>query len=110
MTIFQFNGKPGINVDLEGSSNPIEYFELFCTSEIAEVIARETNWYAYTILETMLNLKLGYKAHHWKEMNRSDIMKLLLLFFFVQELWWKLDNMSTFLGENILETFFLPVQ
>jgi hypothetical protein len=43
---FQFTSKPGINVDLEDHSNPLEYFELFCTPEIVEVIARETSWYA----------------------------------------------------------------
>jgi hypothetical protein len=41
-----FTGKPGINVDLEDSSNPLEYSELFCTPEIVEVIARETTRYA----------------------------------------------------------------
>jgi hypothetical protein len=43
---FPFTGNPGINVDLEDSSNPLEYLDLFCTPEIAEVIARETNRYA----------------------------------------------------------------
>jgi hypothetical protein len=47
---FPFTGMPGINVDLEDPSNPLEYFELFCVPEIAEVIARETNWYAQTFL------------------------------------------------------------
>jgi hypothetical protein len=46
-----FTGKPGINVDLEDPSNPLEYFELFCTPDIAEVIARETNQYAQFFLE-----------------------------------------------------------
>jgi hypothetical protein len=36
-----FTGKPGINVDLEDPSNPLEYFELFCTPDTAEVIARK---------------------------------------------------------------------
>jgi hypothetical protein len=40
---FPFTCKPGINVDLEDSSKLLEYFELFCTPEISEVIARETN-------------------------------------------------------------------
>jgi hypothetical protein len=40
---FLFTGKPGIDVHLEDPSNPLEYFELFCTPEIVEVIARETN-------------------------------------------------------------------
>jgi hypothetical protein len=31
-----------MNVDLEDPSNPLEYFELFCTPEIAEVMVRET--------------------------------------------------------------------
>jgi hypothetical protein len=40
---FPFSCKLGINVDLENPSNPLEYFELFCTQDAAEVIARETN-------------------------------------------------------------------
>jgi hypothetical protein len=36
------------NVDLEAPSNPLEYFELFCTPDIAEVIARKRNQYAQT--------------------------------------------------------------
>jgi hypothetical protein len=35
-----------LNVDLEDPSNPLEYFELFCMPDLAEVIARETNRYA----------------------------------------------------------------
>jgi hypothetical protein len=46
---FPFTGKPSIIVDLEDPSNPLEYFDLFCTPEIAEVIARETNQYAQKI-------------------------------------------------------------
>jgi hypothetical protein len=33
---FPFTGKPCINVDLDDPSNPLEYFELVCTPEIAE--------------------------------------------------------------------------
>jgi hypothetical protein len=43
---FPFTGKPGINVDLEDPSDPLEYFELFCTPDIVELIARETIQYA----------------------------------------------------------------
>jgi hypothetical protein len=43
---FPFTGKPGIKVDSEDPSNPLEFFELFCMPEISEVIAKETNWYA----------------------------------------------------------------
>jgi hypothetical protein len=68
---FPFTGKPGINVDLEDSSNPQEYFQLFCTLEIADVIARETNQYAKKVLESMLNLKLRCRAYDWKEANRN---------------------------------------
>jgi hypothetical protein len=41
-----FTGKLGINVDLEDHSKLVEYFELFCTPEIAEVIAGESNQHA----------------------------------------------------------------
>jgi hypothetical protein len=55
---FPFTAKPGINVDLEDPSNSLEYFELFCMSDIGEVIAKETNRYAHQFLENMRNLKI----------------------------------------------------
>jgi hypothetical protein len=67
---FPFTGKPGINVDLEDPSNSLEYFELFCTADIAEVIARETNQYAQKFLENTPNLKPKSRTHRWKETNR----------------------------------------
>jgi hypothetical protein len=53
---FPFTGKPGINVDLEDPSNPLEYLELFHTTNC--VIARETNLYAPKFLENTPNLKI----------------------------------------------------
>jgi hypothetical protein len=64
---FPFTGKPGINVDLK--CPPLEYFESFCTPEIVEVIARETNWYVQKFIENMPNLKLRSRAHHGKKMK-----------------------------------------
>jgi hypothetical protein len=55
---FPFTGKPGINVDLEDPSNPLEYFESFCMPDTAEVIARERNQYAQKFLENVPNSKL----------------------------------------------------
>jgi hypothetical protein len=55
---------------------------LFCTSEIAEVIARETNRYAQNFLENTHKLKPRYGAHRWKETNGNEIIKLLVFFFF----------------------------
>jgi hypothetical protein len=57
-----FTGKPGMKVDLEDPSNPLEYSELFCTQETAEVTARETNRYAKIFLENTSNLKLRSRA------------------------------------------------
>jgi hypothetical protein len=51
---FPLAGKPGINVDLEDPSNPLKYFELFCTPDIAEVMDRETNRYSQKFLERRL--------------------------------------------------------
>jgi hypothetical protein len=66
---FPFTGKSGLNIDLEDPSNPPDYFKLFYTPEIEEVIARETNQYAQQFLENMPTLKLRSRAHHWKQMN-----------------------------------------
>jgi hypothetical protein len=62
---FSFTGKPGINVDLEDPSNPLEYFKLYCAPDIFEVIARETNQNAQTFLENTPNLKLKRGTHRW---------------------------------------------
>jgi hypothetical protein len=64
---FPFSGKPGINVDLEDRNNPLEYFGLFITSEIAELISRETNWYAKHFLKNKSDLKLKSRVHHWND-------------------------------------------
>jgi hypothetical protein len=45
-----------MNVNLQEPSNWLEYFEWFCTPEIVEVIARETNRYAQKILENTPDL------------------------------------------------------
>jgi hypothetical protein len=37
---FPFTDKPGINVDSEDPSIPLEYFELFCMPDIAKVIEK----------------------------------------------------------------------
>jgi hypothetical protein len=77
---FPFTGKPRINVDSVDPSNPLEYFELLCTPENAEVIARERNQFAKNFLGNMPNIKLRSRTHHWKEKNRNEIMKLLAAF------------------------------
>lgn len=101
--VFPFTGKPGKNVDLENPSNPLEYFEPFCTPGIVEAIARETNGYAQKFLENTPNIKLRSRAHHWKERNRNEIMKLLA-FFLLQGLHRNPDNKSCFSHRKILET------
>jgi hypothetical protein len=61
-------------------------------------MARETNLYPQQFLENMPNLKLRSRLHHWKETNRTEIMKLLA-FFLSQGLHQKLDELF-FLEEN----------
>jgi hypothetical protein len=92
-----------MNVDLADHSNPLEYFELFCTPEIVEVIARETNQHAQKFLENTPNLNLRSRTHHWKEINRNEMMNLLA-FLLLQGLHQNLDNKSCFSQRKILET------
>jgi hypothetical protein len=47
---FPFSGELG----LKGTDNPLEYFELFITPEHAELIHRETSWYAQQFLENKI--------------------------------------------------------
>jgi hypothetical protein len=77
---FPFAGKPGNDVDLDDSSNLLEYFHLFCTLGVAEVIAREKYQHTKQFLENMPNQKLRSRTHRWKETNRNEIMMLLAFF------------------------------
>jgi hypothetical protein len=77
------------------------YFELFYTPEITELIAREKKWYTQKLSENTPNIKLRSRAHHWKEMNGNEIMKLLA-FFLLQGLHQKPDNKSHFSERKIL--------
>jgi hypothetical protein len=61
---FPFAGKPGINVDLEDTSSPLEYFELFYTQEIEGSNSPKTNQCAQKFLENTPNLKLISRTHH----------------------------------------------
>jgi hypothetical protein len=72
---FPFTGKPGINVDLEDPSKPLEYFELFCMPDNVEVIARETNQYTQNFLENAPNLKLKSRTYRWIGIENYIIIK-----------------------------------
>jgi hypothetical protein len=83
---------------------------LFCTSEIMELIARKSNRYAQKFLENTPNLKSRSSTHHWKEMNRNEVIQLPA-FFLLQGLHQKLGNELFFLEENSGNThIFGPVQ
>jgi hypothetical protein len=56
---FPFTGKPDINVG----------------SDIAEVTARETNWYAQKFVENTPNLKLKSRPHHYAGIENYIIIK-----------------------------------
>jgi hypothetical protein len=73
---FPFTGKPGINVHSEDPSNLREYFELFCTPDTAEIIARETNRCAQKFLENTPNLKLVSGTHEWTSIENYIIMSI----------------------------------
>jgi hypothetical protein len=59
-----------VNVHLEDPNNLLVYFELLITPELAELISRETNWYAQQFLENIPNLKIRPTVHHWSNTNR----------------------------------------
>jgi hypothetical protein len=65
---FPFTGKPGINVDLEDPCNPLEYFELFCIPDIAEVMCQKFS-------ENTPNLKLKSRTHRWDGIENYIIIK-----------------------------------
>jgi hypothetical protein len=101
--LFTFSGKPSINVELEDQNNLLEYFKLFITPEIAELICRVTNIYAQQFFENNSDLKLKSGVHHWNDASRGEIMKSLALIL-LQGLHQKPDNKSCFSRRKIVET------
>ena len=71
---FPFIGKPGLNVKIENSENPLEFFELFIIPKISELICKETNRYAEQFLKKNPHLKEHSRVHKWKDTNEEEIM------------------------------------
>lgn len=63
---------PGLNVQLEDCNNPLEYFELLITPELANIM-RETSRYAEQRLENKPELKIQCTLRHWSNTDREDI-------------------------------------
>jgi uncharacterized membrane protein len=51
-------------------------------------------WYAEQFLEKMPNLKLKFSVNHWNDMNKHEVMKLLVFF------------LSLFTRKQIIITYF----
>jgi hypothetical protein len=69
---FPFSGNPGINVGLEDSNNPLEYFELLVAPERSKIISRETNWYAHKFLENTPHLKIRSIVCQWSNTEKKQ--------------------------------------
>jgi hypothetical protein len=57
----------------------LEYSELLHTPEIAGQPEKHISM-PQNVSENMPHLKQRYRTHHWKEMNRKQIMQLLAFF------------------------------
>ena len=77
---FVFTGNPGIKARIDDASDPLEFFKLFFTDELIDIIVTETNRYAGQFLaENQGALKERSRAKEWKETDAKEIKVFLAL-------------------------------
>lgn len=86
---FNFTGNSGPLVILDEDIGPMDYFKLFFTDEIIELMVIETNRNAQQFLNTQ-RVSRGSRFSFWQPINKNDMEKFMGLL-----LWMGLVNMTS---------------
>lgn len=74
--VFDFNEEPGLKIDME-NKEPVDFFNLFVTEELINVMVVKTNRYAEQEIEKQRPLKRSSWLKDWKPINAEE-MRLFL--------------------------------
>lgn len=101
--IFPFTGNAGIQVNINDKEDPLEYFELFVTDELVDLIVKQTNLYAKQYLDSVGTLKPRSRFRKWKETDANEI-RILFAFLMYQGVVWKPDTQLYYTRNKLFET------
>lgn len=73
---FNFMGNSGPLVILDEDMGPMDYFKLFCTDEIIQLMVIETNRNAQQFLNTQ-QITRGSRFSFWQPINQNDMEKFM---------------------------------
>ncbi len=71
-----FEGNSGIKVDIATNSIPIDFFLLFWSDDVMQLIVDETNRYATTLLNNS-NVTRNSRISHWKPLDIVELKHFL---------------------------------
>jgi hypothetical protein len=72
-----FTGSTGIQVNIEKTNDPLEYFKLFVCEELINLVVMETNHRAAQLKE--INTKPKARIVNWTDTNSNEIMVYLAM-------------------------------
>ena len=76
---FPFKNTPGITKRMSSDAIELDYFTLFMTTELIEMIVVETNRYAAEIRAKVPDDKPHAQIRSWKEVNSDSIWRMIAL-------------------------------
>jgi len=70
---FLFSGSPGRKVDIDDKTDPLQYFQLFVTTDLLAQIVRETNLQAAVLSARPKGVKGHSRMNKWQDTNTDEI-------------------------------------
>ena len=71
-----FTADPGLKINME-SKKPLDFFRLFVTEELINIMVVETNRYATKEINKQRPLRRGLRFKYWKPINSEDMWQFL---------------------------------
>lgn len=100
----EFTGNPGLQLPVPDNARPIDFFKMYFTEEMIELLVEETNRFAKQYLDSQ-QLKAKSRSLQWKEVNSSE-MKVFMAIIFAMGLVQKQDLQEYWSTNEILSTPF----
>ena len=73
---FLFTEKPGLKINMP-SKEKFDFYKLFLTEELIDLMALETNWYAEQEIERHRPLRRTSRSHHWTKVDAGEMKKFI---------------------------------
>lgn len=101
----EFTANSGLNEHLPDDAKPIDYFDLFFTNELLNIISNQTNLFAQQTIDAVENMAPNSRMKSWRPTTNDEI-KLFFGIIFSMGLTEKLDLQQYWSSDEVLDTPF----